>query len=166
MKFAHVSRLARGLEDRPDYIGITDHDSPAPWGLCWHRQTQLHGETYETNWGSDAMLLIPDVTTCYKRDLKRAAPQCQKTMVATRTPASTPNKHRATSLIYIYRAPALVMVGFIVYLIAPLWLPVASRAFTTRIDSLSATSPKTTWRPSSHEVATVVMKNWEPLLWS
>jgi hypothetical protein len=28
----------------------------------------------------------------------------------------------------------------------------------------SATSPKTTWRPLSHEVTTVVTKNCEPLL--
>ena len=28
----------------------------------------------------------------------------------------------------------------------------------------STTSPNTTWAPSSHEVTTVVMKNWEPLL--
>jgi hypothetical protein len=35
---------------------------------------------------------------------------------------------------------------------------------TIFMDSLSATLPKTTWRPSSQEVTTVVMKNWEPLL--
>ena len=42
--------------------------------------------------------------------------------------------------------------------------PTASRALTTFMDSSSATSPKTTWRPSSQLVTTVVMKNWEPLL--
>ena len=46
---------------------------------------------------------------------------------------------------------------------APLPEPVASRALTTFIESWSATSPKTTWRPLSHEVSTVVTKNWEPL---
>ena len=49
-------------------------------------------------------------------------------------------------------------------LTSPLLDPVSSRALTTFIDSWSATSPKTTWRPSSHEVTTVVTKNWEPLL--
>jgi hypothetical protein len=42
--------------------------------------------------------------------------------------------------------------------------PRASISLTTFMDSSSATSPKTTWRPSSQEVTTVVMKNWEPLL--
>ena len=57
------------------------------------------------------------------------------------------------------------MVGRLLYLIAPLPEPVASRALTMSIDSLSATSPKTTWRPFNQEVTTVVTKNWEPLLW-
>ena len=56
------------------------------------------------------------------------------------------------------------MVGFFEYLMAPDWDPVASRALTTFRDCSSATSPKTTWRPSSQEVTTVVTKNWEPLL--
>lgn len=56
------------------------------------------------------------------------------------------------------------MVGRLPYLTAPVWEPVASRAFMTLRDSWSATSPKTTWRPLSQEVTTVVMKNWEPLL--
>jgi hypothetical protein len=56
------------------------------------------------------------------------------------------------------------MVGRVEYLMAPLPEPVASRALTTFSDSWSATSPKTTWRPLSHEVSTVVTKNWEPLL--
>jgi len=56
------------------------------------------------------------------------------------------------------------MVGRLEYLIAPLPEPVASRALTMSIDSESATSPKTTWRPLSQEVTTVVTKNWEPLL--
>lgn len=56
------------------------------------------------------------------------------------------------------------MVGRLEYLIAPLPEPVASRALTMSMDSESATSPKTTWRPLSQEVTTVVTKNWEPLL--
>jgi len=56
------------------------------------------------------------------------------------------------------------MVGFFAYLIAPLPEPTASRALTTPMDSSSATSPNTTWRPSSQPVLTVVMKNCEPLL--
>jgi hypothetical protein len=51
------------------------------------------------------------------------------------------------------------------YLMAPLEEPQASMDLTTETDSASETSPKTTWRPSSQEVTTVVMKNWEPLLW-
>lgn len=50
------------------------------------------------------------------------------------------------------------------YLMAPEEEPQASMDLTTEMDSVSATSPKTTWRPSSQEVTTVVMKNWEPLL--
>lgn len=56
------------------------------------------------------------------------------------------------------------MVGFLPYLMAPLAEPAASIPLTCLKDSSSATSPKTTWRPSNHEVTTVVMKNWEPLL--
>lgn len=57
------------------------------------------------------------------------------------------------------------MGGFL-YLIAPELEPQASMALTTRMDSTSpsGTWPKTTCLPSSHEVTTVVMKNWEPLL--
>lgn len=56
------------------------------------------------------------------------------------------------------------MVGFFAYLMLPFLEPVASKALTTFMESWSATSPKTTWRPSSQEVTTVVTKNWEPLL--
>merc|ERR1712139_499962 len=45
---------------------------------------------------------------------------------------------------------------------APLWEPTASTLVTTSIPSI--TLPKTTWRPSSHAVFTVVRKNWEPLV--
>ncbi len=57
------------------------------------------------------------------------------------------------------------MVGFLLYLTEPDWEPQASRALTMPMDASSATSPKTTWRPSSQAVTTVVTKNWEPLLW-
>jgi hypothetical protein len=52
------------------------------------------------------------------------------------------------------------------YLMVPLPLPQASIALTTLYESTSpsGTPPKTTCLPSSHEVTTVVMKNWEPLL--
>ena len=60
--------------------------------------------------------------------------------------------------------PQSTMVGFLLYLMAPLEEPTASRALTTFMEASSATSPKTTWRPSSQEVLTVVTKNWEPLL--
>ena len=56
------------------------------------------------------------------------------------------------------------MVGRVLYWMAPDREPVASRALTMSRDCWSATSPKTTWRPFSHEVTTVVTKNWEPLL--
>lgn len=56
------------------------------------------------------------------------------------------------------------MVGRGSYLTLPSSRPVASRAATMAMDSWSATSPKTTWRPFNQEVTTVVMKNWEPLL--
>ena len=56
------------------------------------------------------------------------------------------------------------MVGFLPYLTVPLCEPVASTALTTSMDEESATSPKTTWRPSSQLVTTVVTKNCEPLL--
>jgi len=56
------------------------------------------------------------------------------------------------------------MVGACWYLMEPELLPVASIDLTMRIDSWSATSPKTTCLLSSQEVTTVVMKNWEPLL--
>lgn len=60
--------------------------------------------------------------------------------------------------------PQAVIRGRLPYLTAPLLDPVASMATTTSIDSLSATSPKTTWRPLSQEVSTVVMTNCEPFL--
>lgn len=62
-----------------------------------------------------------------------------------------------------YSSPELTMVAFL-YLTVPLLEPVASRAMTRSSDDWSATSPKTTWRPLSHEVTTVVTKNCEPLL--
>lgn len=55
------------------------------------------------------------------------------------------------------------MVGRGSYLTLPSSRPVASRAETMPRQSWS-TSPKTTWRPFNQEVTTVVMKNWEPLL--
>lgn len=64
----------------------------------------------------------------------------------------------------VYSSPESTMVGRFWYLMLPLPEPVASRALTTSRDSWSATSPKTTWRPLSQEVTTVVTKNWEPLL--
>lgn len=57
-----------------------------------------------------------------------------------------------------------MIVGLLLYLILPLPEPVASRALTTSSEASSMTSPKTTWRPSSQLVLTVVMKNCEPLL--
>src|SRR4051794_39251795 len=56
------------------------------------------------------------------------------------------------------------MVGRLLYLTLPLWVPTASRALTILSDSSSATSPKTTCLLLSQPVTTVVMKNWEPLL--
>jgi hypothetical protein len=56
------------------------------------------------------------------------------------------------------------MVGLVLERMEPEEEPRASISLTTFMDSSSATSPKTTWRPSSQEVTTVVMKNWEPLL--
>lgn len=56
------------------------------------------------------------------------------------------------------------MVGRLEYFTLPLRDPVASMALTTFIDSSSAIAPKTTCRPLSHGVTTVVMKNCEPLL--
>lgn len=56
------------------------------------------------------------------------------------------------------------MVGGLGYWIFPDPDPHASIAFTTLIDSLSRTLPKTTCFPSSQLVTTVVMKNWDPLL--
>jgi|RhiMetStandDraft_4_1073278.scaffolds.fasta_scaffold2605808_1 hypothetical protein len=56
--------------------------------------------------------------------------------------------------------------GFEAFLTAPELEPTASMERTTFIDSTSpaGTRPKTTCLPSSHEVTTVVTKNWEPLL--
>lgn len=56
------------------------------------------------------------------------------------------------------------MVGLTAERMEPEEEPRASISLTTFMDSASATSPKTTCLPSSHEVTTVVMKNWEPLL--
>lgn len=66
----------------------------------------------------------------------------------------------------LYSWPDLTMVGGFLYLMVPELLPQASMALTTRLDSTSSsgTWPKTTCLPSSHEVTTVVTKNWEPLL--
>lgn len=63
------------------------------------------------------------------------------------------------------RRPDSTIVGLLLNLMEPLPEPVASRALTTSSDWVSMTSPKTTWRPSSQLVVTVVMKNCEPLLW-
>lgn len=59
----------------------------------------------------------------------------------------------------LYCWPAFVMVGSLVYWTFPDELPVASMALTIFIDSVSATSPKTTCLPSNQPVTTVVMKN-------
>ena len=56
------------------------------------------------------------------------------------------------------------MVGLTAERTEPEEEPRASISLTTFMDSASATSPKTTCLPSSQEVTTVVMKNWEPLL--
>ena len=56
------------------------------------------------------------------------------------------------------------MVGLTFERIAPLLEPRASISLTICMEASSATSPKTTCLPSNHEVTTVVMKNWEPLL--
>lgn len=56
------------------------------------------------------------------------------------------------------------MVGLTAERTAPEELPRASISLTILKESSSATLPKTTCLPSSHEVGTVVMKNWEPLL--
>ena len=56
------------------------------------------------------------------------------------------------------------MVGLTAERMEPEEEPRASISLTMFMDSASATSPKTTCLPSSHEVTTVVMKNWEPLL--
>lgn len=46
--------------------------------------------------------------------------------------------------------------------VAPVRDPLDSIFETTSMPSM--TLPKTTWRPSSHAVLTVVMKNWEPFV--
>jgi hypothetical protein len=51
----------------------------------------------------------------------------------------------------------------ILALVAPLDEPYDSTFLTT--SRPSTTEPKTTCLPSSHEVFSVQMKNWEPLLW-
>jgi hypothetical protein len=51
----------------------------------------------------------------------------------------------------------------ILVLVAPLDEPYDSTFLTT--SRPSTTEPKTTCLPSSHEVFSVQMKNWEPLLW-
>ena len=58
------------------------------------------------------------------------------------------------------------MVGFFEYLTVPELEPVASMALTIFKEAGSATSPKTTCLPSSQPVTTVVMKNWDPLLFT
>lgn len=57
----------------------------------------------------------------------------------------------------------MVGAGFL-YLTWPVCEPVTSTERTTHLLFLSATSPKTTWRPLSQAVTAVVMKNCEPLL--
>ncbi len=49
-------------------------------------------------------------------------------------------------------------------LTVPLLDPLDSIFLTRSLPAWSATSPKTTCLPSNHEVTTVVMKNWEPLV--
>lgn len=63
-------------------------------------------------------------------------------------------------------SPEASIDGLVLYLMEPLLEPQASMARTTFIDAVSsfATPPKTTCLPSSHEVTTVVTKNWDPLL--
>jgi hypothetical protein len=56
------------------------------------------------------------------------------------------------------------MVGLNSSLTWPVPLPVASSSCTIFMLASSETSPKTTCLPSSQEVTTVVMKNWEPFL--
>jgi len=73
-----------------------------------------------------------------------------------------PNQARYDDTVYC--SPQLTMVGLVAERIEPEEEPRASISLTTFMDSASATSPKTTCLPSSQEVTTVVMKNWEPLL--
>ena len=77
---------------------------------------------------------------------------------------STVKDRKDTHLNLYSKIPHLTIVGGLGVVVLPDWLPVASMALTTFIDSSSATSPKTTCLPSSHSVVTVVIKNWEPLL--
>jgi hypothetical protein len=65
---------------------------------------------------------------------------------------------------YCFAAPQSTIVGLNCSFTCPVPLPVASSSCTTFMLESSATSPKTTCLPSSQEVTTVVMKNWEPLL--
>lgn len=69
--------------------------------------------------------------------------------------------------LHAYSVPLLTMVGGpSLFLIAPLLEPQSSMLLITPIDAVSpfGTPPKTTWRPSSQEVTTVVTKNCEPLV--
>jgi hypothetical protein len=43
------------------------------------------------------------------------------------------------------------------------WLPLATFSIMRTMSMPSRTLPNTTWRPSSHEVIAVVMKNCEPV---
>lgn len=61
----------------------------------------------------------------------------------------------------IYNCPqSLIKMAFFV---VPLWEPYFSISRTT--SRPSTTWPKTTCLPSSHEVATVHKKNWDPFVW-
>jgi len=68
------------------------------------------------------------------------------------------------AMIYDWLAPLSTIVGLNSSLTCPVPEPVFSRSLTSFMLSWSATSPNTTCFPSSQEVTTVVMKNWDPFL--
>jgi hypothetical protein len=69
------------------------------------------------------------------------------------------NRYQAVPMVYL-SSPVLTTVTL--FLGVPLLVPCASTRFTT--SPPSRTLPKTTWRPSNQAVLTVVMKNWDPLV--
>jgi hypothetical protein len=104
-----------------------------------------------------------------------------------RTSASRQQEHKTAAAAQAHRRLHCawhLRCGVTFALVAPLWEPTASTFSTTSMPELevdsgrvsflikscmfliqgapSRTRPKTTWRPSSQEVFTVVMKNWEP----